>query len=391
MPPDETPKPTLPPQEAPPPPASPPPAPQEELPDLSKWFQRLIYQYFGRWGLIMVAVLVVVVPLVWSNWSTVRDLPGMATIRTWLSQAPLPTVDPQRFAVALAHLEHDQDQQSARFIREVLREFEGVQLLQFDRTISLEGTQPEEREQQGHAQARQYLEASGAHVLIWGLVLRQDGKSAPRLYWTTLREHKRAKEPYQLENFKLPDLFWSDLADVLRLVVATQYSAFKEQEGRFIADQLPPFITRVRRLLDKSAGRQEWSTIQFLLGNALLTYGEQTGTNQPLEEAVAAYRNALQEYTRERVPLDWAMTQNNLGNALRTLGEREKDATSICEALGKQLMAWEVFSIGAPYYATGVVNNAKRTVASLKDTFDSSTYESCVAQYAEALKRIGLH
>jgi hypothetical protein len=29
---------------------------------------------------------------------------------------------------------------------------------------------------------------------------------------------------------------------------------------------------------------------------------------------------ALQEYTRERVPLEWAMTQNNLGNALRTLG-----------------------------------------------------------------------
>ena len=41
-----------------------------------------------------------------------------------------------------------------------------------------------------------------------------------------------------------------------------------------------------------------------------------------LEEAVAAYRDALREYTCERVPLDWAMTQNNLGNALATLGER---------------------------------------------------------------------
>jgi hypothetical protein len=29
------------------------------------------------------------------------------------------------------------------------------------------------------------------------------------------------------------------------------------------------------------------------------------------------------EYTRERVPLQWARTQNNLGNALRGLGERE--------------------------------------------------------------------
>ena len=29
-----------------------------------------------------------------------------------------------------------------------------------------------------------------------------------------------------------------------------------------------------------------------------------------------AFREALEGYTRVRVPLDWAMTQNNLGNAL---------------------------------------------------------------------------
>jgi hypothetical protein len=38
-----------------------------------------------------------------------------------------------------------------------------------------------------------------------------------------------------------------------------------------------------------------------------------------LEEAVVAYRDALLESTRERVPLNWAMTQNNLGLALRKL------------------------------------------------------------------------
>jgi hypothetical protein len=41
---------------------------------------------------------------------------------------------------------------------------------------------------------------------------------------------------------------------------------------------------------------------------------------------VVAYRAALEERTRERVPLDWAMTQNNLGSALRSLGEREHRA-----------------------------------------------------------------
>jgi hypothetical protein len=33
---------------------------------------------------------------------------------------------------------------------------------------------------------------------------------------------------------------------------------------------------------------------------------------------------ALEVYTREQMPLDWAMTQYNLGNALGALGERER-------------------------------------------------------------------
>ena len=53
------------------------------------------------------------------------------------------------------------------------------------------------------------------------------------------------------------------------------------------------------------------------LGNALQSLGERESGTARLEEAVAAYRAALEERTRERVPLDWAMTQNNLGNALR--------------------------------------------------------------------------
>ena len=40
----------------------------------------------------------------------------------------------------------------------------------------------------------------------------------------------------------------------------------------------------------------------------------------------------MQEYTRERAPLDWAMIQNNLGNALTTLGERESGTKRLEEA-----------------------------------------------------------
>jgi len=55
------------------------------------------------------------------------------------------------------------------------------------------------------------------------------------------------------------------------------------------------------------------------LGNALSNLGEFASESTQLENAVEAYREALKEHTRERVPLDWAMTQNNLADALAAL------------------------------------------------------------------------
>ena len=63
------------------------------------------------------------------------------------------------------------------------------------------------------------------------------------------------------------------------------------------------------------------------------TLGERESGTARLEEAVAAYRAALKEWTRERVPLDWAMTQNNLGTALQALGERESGTARLEEAV----------------------------------------------------------
>ena len=60
-----------------------------------------------------------------------------------------------------------------------------------------------------------------------------------------------------------------------------------------------------------------------------------------LEEAVAAYRGALQEYIRDRVPLDWAGTQSNLGNAPVVLGERESGTAHLEEAVAAYRAALE--------------------------------------------------
>ena len=83
----------------------------------------------------------------------------------------------------------------------------------------------------------------------------------------------------------------------------------------------------------------------------------------------------------------WAATQNNLGNALWTLGGQKKDAPLICEALEKQLLAWKVLAVGSPYTAKKAADSAKSTVATLKNAFNLSMYNTCVAKHLEALKQ----
>ena len=75
-------------------------------------------------------------------------------------------------------------------------------------------------------------------------------------------------------------------------------------------------FTRERTPLD-------WAMTQMSLGNALQILGQHESGTERLEQAVNAFKAALEEWTHERVPLQWASTQNNLGNALSTLGQRE--------------------------------------------------------------------
>ena len=77
----------------------------------------------------------------------------------------------------------------------------------------------------------------------------------------------------------------------------------------------------------------QWAGTQNNFGVALATLGERKNDTAQLEEAVAACRAALTEYTRERAPLEWAMTQDSLGSALVTLGKRESDTACLEEAV----------------------------------------------------------
>jgi tetratricopeptide (TPR) repeat protein len=98
------------------------------------------------------------------------------------------------------------------------------------------------------------------------------------------------------------------------------------------------------RVLALASSDGERGVARINLGNALATLGERESGTARLEEAVEAFRAALEERTRDRVPLDWAMTQNNLGNALRALGARESGTARLEQAVAAFRAALEEYT-----------------------------------------------
>jgi hypothetical protein len=68
----------------------------------------------------------------------------------------------------------------------------------------------------------------------------------------------------------------------------------------------------------------DWATTQNNLGLALQVIGDRESGTAKLEEAIAAYREALKERTCECVPLDWAASFGDQGITLLRLAERTK-------------------------------------------------------------------
>ena len=77
----------------------------------------------------------------------------------------------------------------------------------------------------------------------------------------------------------------------------------------------------------------DWATTQNNLGNALRRSGNARAARRGWRRRSTPIATRCRNATRERVPLDWAMTQNNLGTALWTLGERESGTARLEEAV----------------------------------------------------------
>ena len=146
-------------------------------------------------------------------------------------------------------------------------------------------------------------------------------------------------------------------------------------------------IEIARLALGSAQDAQQRGTALNNLGNALAALGERESGTARLEEAVTAYRDALEEWTRERVPLDWAMTQN-LGAALNRLGERESGTARLDEAVTAYRDALkEVNRERVPLDWASTQSNLGYALQALGEReSDTARLEEAVTAYRDALK-----
>jgi tetratricopeptide (TPR) repeat protein len=117
----------------------------------------------------------------------------------------------------------------------------------------------------------------------------------------------------------------------------------------------------------------EWAATQYNLGTANQSLGRLLEATPPLKIAVDAYTNALLVWTREKSPEDWMFTLHQLGATLHTWGKLLKGNRQ----LQKSVVAYKnaLAALDADNYAlelTATHNNRAAVLHHLGESEDNS-------------------
>ena len=308
-----------------------------------------------------------------------------------LFQAKTP-VSEDRFCFVLCWLENDCDGDNASIVAQAFSNIQGVTLVRSARIVKASGAADDWRPAM-QRNARNVLERWQADLAVVGLV-KESGKAlslwfVPRSGDGTLA---RGDQPYELAKATLGPDFHEDLrAQITALALAAVAPLAKsETRGRVLKEGLTEATEKLAALIGGPTIDQPERRIalQWTLGVALQTLGERERGTARLEQAVATFRAALEEYTRERVPLQWAAMQTHLGTALQTLGERERGPERLEQAIKAHRAALEEYTRErAPLQWAATQNNLGITLGILGERERGTTrLEQAVEAFHSALE-----
>jgi len=139
----------------------------------------------------------------------------------------------------------------------------------------------------------------------------------------------------------------------------------------------------------------DWARAQHDLGTTLRILEERNSSPAELEAAVAAYAAALEVYGRGDTPLEWARAQSALGSVLLTQAERGSIARSgrLEAAVGRYSSALQVFTREeTPLEWAETQANLGNALRLLGEVEPGTTRLTAAAEaYSEALEVDGAH
>jgi tetratricopeptide (TPR) repeat protein len=101
----------------------------------------------------------------------------------------------------------------------------------------------------------------------------------------------------------------------------------------------------------------DWAKCQNNLGSARKELGKREGDTEQFRKAVQAHDAALTVVTPDGSPIDWAMSQNNKGSALLALGEREEGTPLLEDAAAAFRESLKVYESARAIYFVNLVRN----------------------------------
>jgi tetratricopeptide (TPR) repeat protein len=277
----------------------------------------------------------------------------------------------------------------------IRREFsDSVEIIQWPEALPDKDGHEYDTERSAYATAQKWLANNHCDFLIAG---REKGKNAngetilSMQFIVTDARNREAKAYKLTDTLDLPVKFVADFGAVIAARVTMGAAPAVHMSGLYLvplmrgaAERMKPIIDRLNPAFDADARGSLLHSYALVCG----TIGDQAGSNDDLAAAIHAFREALKEWTRERVPRQWAMTQNNLGVTLQTLGEFESGTARLHEAVTAFRDALKEYSRErAPLDWAMVQNNLGTALMRLGEREDEAALlEEAVTAFREALK-----
>jgi tetratricopeptide (TPR) repeat protein len=303
----------------------------------------------------------------------------------------------RKISILLARIDGDTANNSYReTVRETLRREFGstVEIVLWPEALRVADGHEYDAERGADATAQKWLTQKHCDVLIWGREKGKNdkGETVLSLRLTVADLGSRDSESYKLtDTIDLPIEFVSHFGAALVARVVMGAAPAIEASGHYLvplmriaAERFEPIVERLNPKFDRDTRGAllfNYALVRFIIG-------EQTGSNDDLLKAVAAYRQTLKELPRERAPLEWAITQNNLGNALSRLGERESGTAKLEQAVAAYHEALKEFTHErTPLDWAMTQNNLGNALSRLGERESgTATLEQAITPYREALK-----